>query len=1630
MKIKNITILSMLLFVFAVSVSADVWTDSLITGNTTWQKNNSSGDGVYIIDLNTDSLVVADGAVLTIEPGVIVKFHDDIRMVVRGTLIAAGTDIDSIKFIIDDAAGSASEWGGIKLLSEDSTYANQLSYCLVEGADADGTGLSIPTELKNGGGIFFGANIRNTTMVSHCTIRNNHAIEGGGGMAFAGSPLVNACQIYSNSADQYGGGLSLNGPSPSVFANPGIGNSIIRNNTTIGQGGGGVALFSGAVLNMNNCLIANNEAPNGNGGGVYLYSALTIANIINSIIGYNTANIDNEISGVANITYSDIYGGYSGTGNIDEDPQFFDIDNNNFHFGATSPLVDAGSTGDAPVDDFDGNARPFDGDRDGTDDADIGPYEYINTAPEITSVPVTGTTEDQDYSYQAEAVDTDSAEVLTWSLMEAPAFLSINTSTGEITGRATTDAEAGPHTVTVQVADLNNATDTQTYTLTVTAVNDAPVVSGIPDQTINEGETFATVNLDNYVTDEESPDADITWQYSGNTQLSVSIENRVATISIPDTNWYGSETITFIGSDPGGLSGSDAAVFTVNNINDAPVISDIPDQTVDEGGSFVQINLDDYVNDIDNVESDLNWTSSGSSALTVTIDENRVATVSIPDTNWYGSETITFTVKDPGGLEDSDPAKFTVTSVNDAPVVSDIADQTIDEGQTFVTIDLDDYVTDVDNSAAEMTWTYSGNSDLIVSIDPNHTASVVVPDADWFGSEEITFTATDPDGLSDGDAAVFTVNNINDAPVAADDSASTNEDTAATIYVLNNDSDIENDALTVTSVSTAAHGTANIGNDTLVVYTPDENWSGEDSFTYNISDGNGGTASATVTVTVNAVNDAPAVAGIADQTIDEGQTFVTITLDDYVTDVDNSAAEMSWTFSGNSELAVSIDENRVATITTPDVDWFGSEEITFTATDPGGLSDGDAAVFTVTNVNDAPVVSAIAGQTIDEGGSFTVIDLNASVEDVDNSDAEITWTVTGNTELVVSIDENNQATVSTPDTDWNGSETLTFTATDPGSLSDNTSAVFTVNAVNDAPVVSDIADQSISEGQSFAVFDLDTLVADVDDADSTLTWAYTGTTSLSVEISAQHLVTVTAPDANWNGSEEIIFTATDTSGSFDSDAAVFTVNAINDAPVVSAIAGQTIDEGGSFTVIDLNASVEDVDNSDAEISWTVTGNTELVVSINENNQATVSTPDTDWNGSETLTFTASDPGGLNDSTETEFTVNPVNDAPVLDVIAGQTVPEGSAFRPVSLDDFVNDVDDPDSLLQWSVSGNSELMAVIEDRILTVTAPSEDWNGSETLHLFVADTTGLTDSTTVAFTISAVNDSVVFIATLPELSFNEDDSLLYAVSGWYPYADDKDNPDSTLLFTAFSGKQVTAALKTEMYLFKAQPDWFGNDTLLLTVSDGEFSDSAWFHIVVNPINDVPVITNLPGEISMHNDTTITLHMFDYVQDVDTPDSLLSWTFTADEDSLHLAYEQNSGTLSLTAPAYSGTVQLICTVTDDSAAAVSDTVTVVVIDPTGIEDYLADQLPQEYKLNQNYPNPFNPSTTISYQLKAASEVNLEIFNILGQKIATLVNEKQQAGFYNVRWNASAFANGVYFYQIRAGKFIQVRKMILMK
>ncbi len=610
-----------------------------------------------------------------------------------------------------------------------------------------------------------------------------------------------------------------------------------------------------------------------------------------------------------------------------------------------------------------------------------------------------------------------------------------------------------------------------------------------------------------------------------------------------DPEWNGSETITFTATDQGSLFDSDDAMFTVTAVNDPPVVSDIPGESVAEGSSFATINLDDYVSDPDNLDSEISWSYSGDVNLTVSIVA-RVATITVDDPEWNGSETITFTATDQGSLFDSDGATFTVTAVNDPPVVSDIPGESIAEGSSFATINLDDYVSDPDNLDSEISWSYSGDVNLTVSI-VARVATITVDDPEWNGSETITFTATDQGSLFDSDDATFTVTAVNDPPVVSD---------------------------------------------------------------------------------------------IPDQMIAEGSTFTTINLDDYVSDVEDPDGSIIWTVTPSSQNGISVSiTSRIATITHPGGDYNGSGTFTFRATDTGSLFDEDGATFTVTAVNDPPVVSDIPDQMIAEGSTFTTINLDDYVSDVEDPDGSIIWTVTPSSQNGISVSITSRiATITHPGGDYNGSGTFTFRATDTGSLFDEDGATFTVTAVNDPPVVSDIPDQGIAEGSTFTTINLDDYVSDPDDLDSEISWSYSGAVNLSVSIVAR-VATIAAIDPEWNGSETITFTATDQGSLFDSDGATFTVTAVNDPPVVSDIPDQTVPEGSPFATINLDNYVSDPDDLDSEISWSYSGAVNLSVSIVAR-VATIAAIDPEWNGSETITFTATDPDLLTDSDAAQFSV--------------------------------------------------------------------------------------------------------------------------------------------------------------------------------------------------------------------------------------------------------------------------------------------------------------------------------------------------------------------------------------------------------
>ena len=483
------------------------------------------------------------------------------------------------------------------------------------------------------------------------------------------------------------------------------------------------------------------------------------------------------------------------------------------------------------------------------------------------------------------------------------------------------DFESGPSQFDLQVTATDGQSETKAQ-VTVRVV-DAPEA---PEARDDRAETPEDTPL---VIDVLSNDTDA----DGERLRAASVtapENGTATVVsggvryAPDLNWYGEDRFTYTAADPGGLSSTATVRVTVTPANDPPEARDDRAETPEDTPLVIDVLSNDTDADGERLR-----------AASVTAPENGTATVVsggvryAPDLNWYGEDRFTYTAADPGGLSSTATVRVTVTPANDPPEARD--DRAEMPEDTPLVIDVLSNDTDADGERLRV---------ASVTAPENGTATVVsggvryAPALNWYGEDRFTYTAADPGGLSSEATVRVTVTPVNDPPEAVDDAAETLEDAAVVVDVLANDTDMDGDPLTVVSAGPAAHGATAIASGG-VRYSPALNWSGTDRFSYTIADPGGLTATATVTMTVLPVNDAPAGVGvIPDQMIEEGGGPVTVDLTPYFTDVDGDALGYAAVSSDESAVTVAV---AGATLTlSPFV--AGTATVTATASDPDGLT--------------------------------------------------------------------------------------------------------------------------------------------------------------------------------------------------------------------------------------------------------------------------------------------------------------------------------------------------------------------------------------------------------------------------------------------------------------------------------------------------------------------------------------------------------------------------------------------------------------------------------------------------------------------------------------------------------------------
>ena len=295
------------------------------------------------------------------------------------------------------------------------------------------------------------------------------------------------------------------------------------------------------------------------------------------------------------------------------------------------------------------------------------------------------------------------------------------------------------------------------------------------------------------------------------------------------------------------------------------------------------------------------------------------------------------------------------------------------------------------------------------------------PTADYNGVDLFTYTVSDGVKSKTGKVTV-TINPVNDTPVAADDTATLDEDTSAAIPVLANDTDVDQDPLSVVGATAPGHGTASLTGDGTITYTPTANYNGVDLFTYTVSDGHGGTSTATVTVTIDPVNDAPTAVNDSFTVTENTTLTANVVAND--TDVDgNPLTVTDTTTPGHGTTAIT----GGGTITyTPTANYTGTDSFAYTVTDgQGGTST--ATVSVTVNPANHPPKAVTDSFTTNENTKLTG---NVLTNDTDPDGNTLTAALKSNAAHGgVSVNSNGSFTYN-PASNYSGTDSFTYTVSD------------------------------------------------------------------------------------------------------------------------------------------------------------------------------------------------------------------------------------------------------------------------------------------------------------------------------------------------------------------------------------------------------------------------------------------------------------------------------------------------------------------------------------------------------------------------------------------------------------------------
>ena len=818
----------------------------------------------------------------------------------------------------------------------------------------------------------------------------------------------------------------------------------------------------------------------------------------------------------------------------------------------------------------------------------------------------------------------------------------------------------------------------------------------------------------------------------------------------------------------------------------------------------------------------------------------------------------------------------TVSAENDPPLANDDGYSTSEDTPLIVSALLGVLGNDSDPegdllTAVEDTAPLAG--ELTLNGDGSFSYT---PTLDYSGVVSFTYHAWD--GAADSNVATvtLTVTAVNDPPVAQDDAYTTTEDSPLSVPapgVLDNDTDPDaSDTLSVLALDdTGTLGQVTSNGDGTFNYDPNAQFeylaAGEqatDAFAYTVSDGNGGTDSATVTIAIDGVNDAPDAVNDAgdDFTTDEDTLFTTGNVLTTDTDPDANDTLSVLTFYTTGTLGL-VTDNRDGTFDygpNRQFRWLGvgkqaTDAFFYTVSDENGGTDSATVTITITGVNDAPdaVNDAGVGFATDEDTPFTTGNVLGNDTDPDAGDelSVSTFDTTGTAGLVTSNGDGTFDYDPNAQFEWLGvgeqtTDAFGYTVSDGNGGTDTATVTIAVNGINDEP---DASQDSAQVYEDSVGNDLGVLGNDTDpDGDTLMIAAVTQGSHGTVVITGGGTGLTYTPDPDYYGPDTFTYTISDGNGGTDTTRVDVVVTSVNDAPVADAGSDQNVDTNATVT-LDGSGSDDPDGNLPLSYVWRQVGGSP--VSLSDPNASSPSFAAPSDPTELVFTLLVLDSLGLADITPDSVVVTVHNRPPVADAGLDQ---DADTNAVVTLDGSGSDDPDGDLPLSYGwVQAGGPAVSLSDPTAESPTFAAPGDPVVLTFELVVTDSLGLADSTPDNVVIAVGNRIPVADAGLDR---GVDTNATVVLDGSGSHDPDGDLP-LTFGWTQIGGPTAILSDPTAESPTFAAPGDPAVLTFELVVTDSlDFADPTPDEVVITVRNQAP-IADAGLDQNVDTNATVTL-----------------------------------------------------------------------------------------------------------------------------------------------------------------------------